>query len=435
MNQFANEIAQAFFWRVRDFITPSGKIALIGTSKLLFNNEKPDVFFRKKFFTENYVEMVVNLSVINRIKNQKQTTDEKKEKLFRKANWPTSIFFYRITPPKKQKNTLIYCTPKTTYFRNFLPSLVIDTADLKFLPRSECAKNNHIWKIAMWGTQRDFDFINSLSKYKTIEDHLKLQNEWHYGRGYQETGKNPKEDLELGKIPLIEARDITRYSIQKKFLKNYGNSLFFRFGTREAYLAPHILIKEGIKNKKFCAAYSNFDCAFRDTTFGISAKKSDEKILKALVAYLNSSFFSYLLFLTASTWGIEKHRVYPSEMLSLPGIPFELPKPIIENLAKKIDDIEKLESSNFLNIDQSVELISQDIDSIFFDSLNLSREEKFLIENVEKNSIDLFYEGEQSDAFSFVTRTEFMTYAQILCDILNRILKFQKFHVNAKIYH
>jgi len=434
-NHFAQEIAQAFFWRVRDFITPAGKIALIGTSKILFNNEGPDVFFRHKLFSENYVEMIVNLSVIDKIKYKKNTRVEKKEKLFKKADWPTSVFFYQLTPPEKQKDTLIYCTPKTTYFRNFLPSLVIDTSDVKFLPRSECVKENHIWKIAMWGTQRDFDFIKNLSRYKSIEDHLKLRNDWHYGRGYQKTGNPPKEDLELGKIPLIEAKDITRYSIQKDCLKNPENSLFYRFGTKEAFFAPHILVKEGILNRKFCAMYADVDCAFRDTIFGISAKTTDKNMLKALVAYLNSSFFNYLLFLTASTWGIEKHRVYPSEMLLLPGIPFEMPKSTVDKLAKKIDEIEKIMSSKIMNINDNVETISKEIDIIFFEFLNLSNEEKLLIENIKKNSIDLFYEGEQSTAFLSVTNSEFIIYAQILCDILNNILKFQKFKVDAKIYH
>ena len=35
---FAQEKAQAFLWKVRDFFVPDGKIALISTSKVLFNN-------------------------------------------------------------------------------------------------------------------------------------------------------------------------------------------------------------------------------------------------------------------------------------------------------------------------------------------------------------------------------------------------------------
>jgi len=54
--------------------------------------------------------------------------------------------------------------------------------------------------------------------------------------------------------------------------------------------------------------------------------------LKALVAYTNSSLATYILFLTASTWGIERERVILNELLSLPGLIFEMPEPEIGKL-------------------------------------------------------------------------------------------------------
>jgi hypothetical protein len=81
--------------------------------------------------------------------------------LFTSAIGPACILFYSKQSPKKSSNTILYCAPKT-YLRNRIADgIVIDNTDVKYLPREECKKeDSKIWKIAMWGTKRDFIFLN-----------------------------------------------------------------------------------------------------------------------------------------------------------------------------------------------------------------------------------------------------------------------------------
>lgn len=62
---FAQEMAQAFLWRARDF-SPNGRIAMVATSKILFNKERGDRNFRRQFFRQDYVETIVNFSALRR---------------------------------------------------------------------------------------------------------------------------------------------------------------------------------------------------------------------------------------------------------------------------------------------------------------------------------------------------------------------------------
>jgi len=298
---FAQEIAQAFLWRARDF-SSNGKIALLATSKILFNTETKDCHFRSEFFGKNYVEMVVNFSALRKTKGRRG------RKLFVSAVGPATVFFYRTNKPETPKSTILYCTPKPTRADNALPGITIEASEIKFLPRAKCSTSNNIWKVAMWGTQRDLEIIEEIHKYGNLAAHLgscQSNLSWKKAHGFQ-TSSNPnkcKPNDRLSNMPFIDAKDITRFWINPDKITKVKPNAFSTFGCMETYFGPHILIKEGQSNKKFCAAFTEHDCAFRKTITGLSGPSEKSALMKAITAYLNSSFSSYFLFMTTSTWG------------------------------------------------------------------------------------------------------------------------------------
>ncbi|MDR0687511.1 MAG: SAM-dependent methyltransferase, partial [Prevotellaceae bacterium] len=144
--KYAQEKVLAFLDKAIQFAKDEGKVALIFNTKVLTNTNKKYQNFRKWLFNETYVEKVYNLSVFRKAKK------DFGGQLFNSATVPVSIAYYRKSFPQNILNTIEYCAPKTYVKSNVIDGLVIDSTDIKFLPRHECQKpDTKIWKIAMWG--------------------------------------------------------------------------------------------------------------------------------------------------------------------------------------------------------------------------------------------------------------------------------------------
>jgi hypothetical protein len=235
-------------------------------------------------------------------------------------------------------------------------------------------------------------------------------------------------------MPFIDAKDITRFWINLDKITKVKANTFSAFGCIETYLGPHILIKEGQSNKKFCAAFTEHDCAFRDTITGVSGDSDKSALMKAITAYLNSSFSSYFLFLTASTWGVERERVYPTEVFRLPDLPFRFTDEQIDKLAGNVDAIGKLMADGLPETDARILKIEAVIDQIIYANLDLSESERFLIVDVLQYSLDFFQEGEKSKACDIVDTRDLEAYSRTFCDAVNSILQFGKSRAKATVY-
>jgi type I restriction-modification system DNA methylase subunit len=422
----AQELAQAFAWRARDF-SQNGTIALIVNSKTLFNNSDGDKTFRRKLLTECYLQTVVNFSALRKKRGGLG------KQMFAAAVGPASILFYKAILPKDVNNEILYCTPKPTRLDSSLPHIAIDASEIQLIPREQFIDSDWTWKIGMWGTQRDYLLIEKFRNIPSLRRCIDNRQEWHKGVGLEVPEGGTNKDQDLATLPLIKTDSILRYwgkPISFEYEK-LGDITYRRVGAKKTYKAPHILIKQGQIEKKFCAAYFDYDCAFRHAVSGISS--TDEQMLKTIVAYLNSSFASYYLFLTVATWGVERERINFLEMLELPGLPFTMAEDVVDALAAKVEEIGR----TLQREDHSVNEIAdreKEIDDIIFDCLDLSTNERTLIQDVLDYSLDFFQEGEKSQACDPVFDGQLEDYAATLCNTLNSILQFGSATVWAAIF-
>ncbi len=415
---FAQEYVLAFLYRATE-LCPNGQIALVAASKILFNTTSGYSNFRDFLFNKNYVEAVYNFSALRKTKREYGGS------LFASAVGPACVLFYQAKKPNVQSKKLLYCSPKSFLKNRLVDGVAIDVFDTKYIPREEAADpNSKIWKVAMWGTERDFALIKRLGDFESLETVLKQKEKegWHMGVGLQTSSPNDKPDNTICKIPHIDAECIERFHSRKENTVAITAKKFRRLGAKEAYYAPHILIKEGQSNKRFCSSYLAYDCSFTSTVYGISCK--DDKILKAITAFLNSSFSSYFLFLTASSWGVERERVKPNEIFKLPALPFFAEKEVVLELSKKVDEITQIKKREILNSDNQIQVIEKAIDELLLKTLNLNSRDKIIVNDGLDYAIDLFQEGEKSNAYKRATTVEIEKYAKQLCTDLNDILGY-----------
>jgi hypothetical protein len=339
---FAKEMVLPFLHKATTF-APNGEIALIFSTKVLTNTTTTYQKFRAWLFDKCYVEKVFNFSIL---RNAKKNFGGQ---LFDNATGPISIVFYQKETPIEPNDKIVYYAPKTYIKSNVIEGLSIDFTDLKYLPREECKKpDTKIWKIAMWGGMNDWELIMRLSnsKLSIVKNFAKSVN-IKSGVGFQlltQKKDKPKYSQQLTNLDYLDADFITRYYTPNNVLKNATKSIksskaidfyknfyhvkdvveieqltaFRRLGDMEAFTKPHIVVKKGLEQNNVCASFIEKQCSFRDGVYGFYTNDENIEELYLLLSYFNSKLSTYYLFMTISSYGVEREQIMKNEYLSIP---------------------------------------------------------------------------------------------------------------------
>ncbi|MDC8098439.1 HsdM family class I SAM-dependent methyltransferase [Chryseobacterium rhizosphaerae] len=428
-NGFAKEMVLPFLHKATLF-APNGEIALIFNTKVLTNTSGTYQKFREWLFNDCYVEKVFNFSIL---RNAKKNFGGQ---LFGDATGPISIVFYQKKQPKKPNDKIAYYAPKTFIKSNVIEGLSIDFTDLKFLPREECQKpDSKIWKITMWGGMNDWELINKVTKkFNTsiIEFLENNKDEYHFGSGlHSPTEKQLKEKKTFSPSKVINLRKVQRFYTLKS--AEEPSQKIYRNINQNIFNPPYLIIKEGQKDKEFCASWIDYE-SYHTGAFSISAKSQQNNFnLKLWCSLINSSFAKYYLSLTSASWGIERERVQSNETLTLP-MPLDINEKVILKLENKFEELIKLiqDDFNFIN----AKSIESEINKIILQDLFLlSDSDMWTIEDLINYSLDLLESKEKSTALYPVSKELPKEYAQLLSLQLNEFLEGQDLFTNATIYN
>lgn len=432
---FAQELVLAFLDRIT-VLAPKAKYGLVcGSKPLLFNTGKTYQKFRKFLFNENYVDKIYNFSILRRV-TQKQGG----RNLFASAVSPISIVFYSKEFPKNPSEKIMYCAPKTAIKNRIIDGIAIDKTDISYLPRIECQKpDTKIWKVAMWGTERDWrlisPLINNKESFKTFFRRKEEKENWNIGVGLHRPDKDDDKCYveNLSEHLLIPTGKIERYFVDSEGLDKLGMANFRKIN-EDLFNFPYIAITEGLTNKRFCAAYVSFKSVFRNAVYGINGNVHPET-LKAMVGYFNSKFSTYYLFFNSSTWGVERERVTLNELLTLPYINFD--KKIANEISRKVDAIIKVKKESILaqEVEVKINNLETELDELMYESLGISDKHKILIEDLFDYNLDAFLNSNDSDAFNHCNIDDTKPYAEHLCQTINKFLGYdEELHVWASVY-
>lgn len=442
-NDFAKEMVLPFLHKATTF-APEGEIALIFNTKVLTNTGSKYQNFRKWLFRDCYVEKVFNFSIL------RNANENFGGQLFGDATGPISIVFYQKEQPKKPSDKIAYYAPKTFIKSNVIEGLSIDFTDLKYLPREECQKSDtKIWKIAMWGGMNDWELIKTLTDKRI--DSLVSQKSFVKGLGLQFLDKSTTKPVIGNSIPkrYVKPQSIERFSSSffsklndgltedsKNFYAQYYQTtsdnlpqinVFRRIGTKGAYKAPHILIKEGLADWEICASYFKEDCSFNSKVLGIH--HADSKLLKGIVCLVNSKFALYYIFLTSASIGIEREEIKPNELYNLPLF-LDL-----EDFYKLAQLYDKYIVDTHFTRKQNIEVLEQNVDEYIFQKLStLKRIESYIVEDFILYTLPLLRKN--IDEINLQPSAKKVTgYAKSVANELNIFLDGQNLFANATVYN
>ncbi len=357
------EIALSFMTRSRDFTNENSNIALIVTSKLLYNLR--DKSFREYFLNNFYLNEVLEFSAVRR-------------KVFANAIGPGSIIFYKPAYGKNtSKNLVKYISLKQNRFFKLFKAIVIEKQDVKYIQQEFLLKYDWIWKVILYGNVNDFMLIKRLKEeFVTFEDLIKNKKTIIHGVGLQSTkSKNPQDASDLIGKKFLKTERLKRYSIEHENLK-WTQTEVHRIRNKKLFEPPHILMRVSLNNKDYStsAAFSEEELIFNHSVQAIKGEESDKDFLKALLGVLNSKFFSYYMFMTGSSIGIERPQVRSSELTSFPIV-------IDNSIIEKIDVLQNIyqNEQNSSNLKSKKEL-EQEIDNSIFDSYGFTDSERDLVD-------------------------------------------------------
>ncbi|MDY3318270.1 N-6 DNA methylase [Riemerella anatipestifer] len=426
--KLAKEMVLPFLHKATKF-APNGEIAMIFNTKVLTNTGGTYQSFRKWLFNDCYVEKVFNFSIL---RNAKKNFGGQ---LFGDATGPISIVFYQKEQPKKPSDKIAYYAPKTFIKTNVIDGLSIDFTDLKYLPREECQKTDtKIWKIAMWGGVNDWALINRVSeRFNTsIGEFLeKNKEEYHFGSGlHSPTEKQLKENKTFSPSKVINLRKVQRFYTLKS--AEESSQKIYRSINQNIFTPPYLIIKEGQKNKEFCASWIDYK-SYHTGAFSISSlNQQNNFILKLWCSLINSSFAKYYLSLTSASWGIERERVQSNETLTIP-MPTDINTKASLKLEQKFDELIKLIQDDF-DFAKTKPVESEINKIILQDFLLFSDTDKWLIDDMINYSIDLFESKQKSIGLYPVLQEQTIEYGKIISRELNEFLEGQDWYANTIVY-
>ena len=344
------QIAQSFLLRVNDFMNESTDVALIVTSKILYNYN--DLKFRKYFLKNFNLTEVLEFSSIRR-------------EIFNNAIGPGSILFYNSNMANCGDIKHISLKPNKLFY--LLSSVVIQKSDIKYISQKDLYNHDWVWKVLVYGNTLDFQLINRLHSKKNIGYYFKKYG-FSPSRGIC-IGNKTEDATKYFEYDFLDVkhRMLQRYHIDESHVEKWSIEKVERPRKEEVFTPPYVLFKQILTQNLECVAtYSEKQWVFTNSVISINGKNADEKLLKSILGFLNSKLFSYLSLLTFSTIGIEREIILLKEIEEIPLV-------INDTLVEYVDKMLNCNNPKYL------EIIQHEIDELIFNLLSFNELEKDLV--------------------------------------------------------
>jgi hypothetical protein len=274
----------------------------------------------------------------------------------------------------------------------------------------------------MWGNQQDFSFLAMLMKRNQP---LSADKKLIPGRGLNADSENP----DFVPQKMIKTSSINRYYTSESNASG-PNIKYYRKNKDNLFVHPYIIVKQGQHNREIASSIIDYKAYCTTGAFVINGENLPLSLKKTLVAYFNSDIAKYILFLTSSSWGIEREQIFLNELME---IPFVFSEQTNYNITQCFDNIVNQLKNTLPNqqiISDNEKIIQTELCKI----LNISKKEQILIEDTLRFSLDLFEQGEKSIGFKRILPEENKSYAEMIRRELTDFFHEENIKINVTIY-
>jgi hypothetical protein len=427
------EISQAFLIRISDFaINPDLKIGLVVTAKNLYNSDSTSKNWREYFLSNFMLTQVLELSCVNnKIVGGNQ--------IFEEAKMAPAILFYQLPTSLGQllQNVVKHITVKPNRFFNYFRTIVIEKHDIKKIQQRKFITkydgHDWLWKVMLHGNLLDFLFMLRLKGYSTIGMYMKEYDMDARGGLKIRDGDKKKstEGIKNYKYIEVESRKefkqyrlmstmtwqeniLDKWEIAKsKKSKKLGRNRIDSDGQVgflpdiHYFIGEKLLVKKGLEAKddfKAVAAYTEENVVFTSTICSIKPMVGKpysteiSTLLKSLAGIINSTFFTYYVFNTSSSAGIDRTRIDFEEIFSAPAINSQTLADIVVDIQESYKALEKFDFQDhtYLSLINKIRRLERNIQQEIRRLFAITDIEESLIEYTTEVAIPILKRSEES---------------------------------------
>lgn len=318
-----NRVCEAFTWRVGDLLSENGVAGLLTHATSLTNALSQG--YRTAFFRHYEARRITNFSNLAYVLFQSRAESPAATLVYGKSSEMEikSPIAHYGPMAMNQNSTLAYGRKREAW------SITIYESEIQTIEATDAERGDALtWKLALWGNYRDERTLARASKLfpRRLGD-LEKERGWTISKGVElkDSSQEQKETIEF--IPELQGMKVLnvsklsrlapKLSVGTEALDVLPDSMCCvrtrsgKQGLKVAY-APHILIYPEF------AAYSDLDFVITYPQVGISAPHEDDDFLRATGIWLNSSISKYLLFFSASSWGVDRNQIMLTDVKSIP---------------------------------------------------------------------------------------------------------------------
>ena len=372
------EIAQAFVVRTFDFMSDDTVSSLVLTSKVLYNSQS--VHFRNYLLEHALVDSVLELSSV-------------RKEVFSQSSDPSVapacvLIYHRKSVNSPSSSHLVTHTAvKPSVFFTLFKVLTVEKADIQHVRQDLLAEFDYLWKILLYGSYLDFQFMKRLKALNNIRKEMKRRG-FVEGQGVTR-GKEHNRTYDISHRvgqKKIEAEDLLPYVVRP------SDAIWqlprAQWGRKDIlFKSPLMLVRKSTGTDYTCrAAVVSEDAVYTDAVTGIHGDSLD--VLRNIAGLLNSSLFPYYALMNLSSVGIEREQAHNIEKFSLPYLEGGISKHVelIELLYKELQTA-SIEVQN--TIEKQIEDEKKAIDDCIIRELGMTKEEQSLVNYAVNYTIPL----------------------------------------------
>lgn len=401
-----NEIAEGFVLRVSDFCKQQTQIAFIIRSSSLYNlgyNKEDCSLFRQYLLEEYFIDKVFELAPV-------------RHEVFEKSNQPAvapaAVIFYRYANGENTDNSIVHhISLKQSRFFSLFKIFTINRSDYKQIQQSKLKKFDWLWKVLVYGSYLDFNFIKRLKEEQiSVKEVISDKKKFIEGTGIQYSSSPTYNSKHLIGKPFVDSYGLTSFFIVPEKVSIFEKSKVHRLRDERLFKAPMLLIREGIDMETLTAkcALSKKDVLFKDSITSIKAlNKSGLNVLNNIAVIFSTSLFSYYAVNTFASIGIERERVKNYNKYSLPYLELNVNESIgkIERAKQEIYSENRktlIDNHKIRELENSVNAELEKLNESIYKQLDLDDIELSLIDYALEINLGLIV-GRDTDRYKLFT--------------------------------
>ena len=251
-----NQIATAFVWKAAAHVSANGRVCFILPHGTLVNHHTQAIKFQQEWISQHTIQRVLNLADL-------------RQYLFSEAIHPAIVVTYTNGESKKPNHRIEYWSPKSDWTVTQAEVITVSPLDRTEIRVDDILNDLHgpdapqIWTQRFWGSPRDLRFIDRLSIYPRLRDHVRKSSEknstkpWVRAEGFQPLGKNDNQNksktITLPSDKFLAAKHVRKNGIDLfllptdcEVLQTRNIVLREKSNTNtEIFEPPHVLIPKG----------------------------------------------------------------------------------------------------------------------------------------------------------------------------------------------